>query len=145
MGSSRPAPRTLALSASAVSILFVALVAATPRSPFQPLLPADAQPSGPLRWLAGVVGLDRLGAGALATVGILAVAFAAIAFLLVLRAAWRGEVSVREPGAVIVPVELPDLARVDRLLHPSDRLVVRRLRDLGRRPRLTGWGGASSW
>lgn len=85
----------MALSASAASILFVALVAATPGSPFQPLLPADAQPSGPLRWLAGVVGLDRLGAGALATVGILAVAFAAIAFLLVLRAAWRAEVSVR--------------------------------------------------
>jgi alpha-1,6-mannosyltransferase len=85
----------MALSASAASILFVALVAATPGSPFQPLLPADAQPSGRLRWFAGVVGLDRLGPGALATVGIVAVAFAAIAFLLVLRAAWRGEVSVR--------------------------------------------------
>jgi hypothetical protein len=41
------------------------------------------------------VGLDRLGAGALATIGILAVASAAITFLLVLRAAWRREISLR--------------------------------------------------
>lgn len=95
MGSSRPASRSVALSASAASILFVALVAATPGSPFQPVLPTDAQPSGPLRFLAGIVGLDGLSAGALATVGIVAVAFAAIAFLLLLRFAWRGEISVR--------------------------------------------------
>jgi alpha-1,6-mannosyltransferase len=95
MGSLRSASRSVALYASAVSMLFVALVAATPGSPFQPVLSPDAQPSGPLRWLAGVVGLDRLGAGALATIGILAVASAAIAFLLVLRAAWRGEISLR--------------------------------------------------
>jgi len=95
MGSSRPASRSVALSASAASVLFVALVAATPGSPFQPVLPPDAEPTGPLRWLAGVVGLDGLGAGALATIGIVAVAFAAISFLLVLRAAWRAEISVR--------------------------------------------------
>jgi hypothetical protein len=95
MGSSRPSSRSAALWGSAVSMLFVALVAATPGSPFQPVLPVDAQPSGPLRWLAGVVGLDRLGAGALAMIGIFSVASAAIGFLLVLRAAWRGEISIR--------------------------------------------------
>ena len=95
MGSFCSVSRSVALWASAVSMLFVALVAATPGSPFQPVLPPDAEPSGPLRWLAGVVGLDRLGTGALATIGILAVASAAVAFLLVLRATWRGEIPLR--------------------------------------------------
>jgi len=86
---------TVAISLSVASVLLVAVVAATPGSPFSPLLPSAARPSGPFRWLAGLVGLDGLHGNALAAVGVVSVAFAAVAFLLVLREAWRGTVAVR--------------------------------------------------
>ena len=94
----RSASRTLAVALSALSVALVATVAATPGSPFVPILPSGAQPSGPFRWLSGLVGLDHVHGNALAAVGVVAVAFAAVAFLLVLREAWRGTIS---PGFVI--------------------------------------------
>jgi len=89
------ASRTLALVASVGSVLFVATVAATPGSPFQPVLPAAAQPSGPFRALAEALGLGSLSPGTLAAVGVVAVASAAAAFVLVIREAWYGRLSVR--------------------------------------------------
>ena len=94
ISSSRRVPR-LAVAGSVASVLFVATVAATPGSPLQPLLPASAQPWGPFRWLSGLVGLDEVHGNALAAVGVLAVALAAVAFVFVLREAWRGTVSAR--------------------------------------------------
>ncbi len=88
-------PGGLAAVGSAAGVLFVALVAATPGSPFQPVLPAGAQPSGPFRRLAGVVGLDRVHGEALAAVGVVAVVVAAVTFALVFREAWRGNLSLR--------------------------------------------------
>jgi len=76
-----------------LSFLLVALVAATPGSPFTPVLASE--PAGPFRRLAELVGLDAVHGNALAGVGIVAVTFAAAGFLLVLREAWRGEVSPR--------------------------------------------------
>jgi alpha-1,6-mannosyltransferase len=93
------ASRNAAIAGSVVSVIFVALVAATPGSPFLPVQPAGAQPSGPLRSLAGLVGLDSLHGNALAAAGVVSVAMAAVAFLFVLREAWRGTISLR---AVIV-------------------------------------------
>lgn len=90
--------RTTALGASVASFLFVALVAATPDSPFTPILPEAGRARGPFRWLAELVGLDALHGSALAAVGVVAVACAAGAFLLVLRECWRGTIS---PGTVI--------------------------------------------
>lgn len=90
-----PARRRIALGASIASVLLVALVAATPGSPFSPVLPPGSEPSGPLRWLAETIGLDRVHGSALAAVGVVAVALAALAFLLVLREAWRGAIPVR--------------------------------------------------
>ncbi len=87
--------RTVALGASIGSALLVALVAATPGSPFTPVLPAAARPAGPFRWLAERVGLDALGPSALAAVGVVAVVLAAAAFALVLREAWRGSLPTR--------------------------------------------------
>jgi hypothetical protein len=78
---------------SIASFAFVALVAATPGSPFTPVLPAPS--SGPVRWLAELVGLDQLHGSALATVGLVTVVFAAGAFLLVLFGCWRGEIAPR--------------------------------------------------
>ncbi|MGH2660154.1 MAG: glycosyltransferase 87 family protein, partial [Actinomycetota bacterium] len=73
--------------------MLVATVGATPGSPFQPVLPAAAQPWGPFRWLAGLMALDALGDGALVAVAVFAMAFAAVAFVFVLREAWRGTIS----------------------------------------------------
>ena len=89
------ASRNAAIAGSVVSVIFVALVAATPGSPFLPKQPAGSHPSGPLRSLAGLVGLDSLHGSGLATAGVVAVVLAAIAFLFVLREAWRGTISLR--------------------------------------------------
>lgn len=91
-GIDRTAPR-IALAASVASFVVVALVAATPGSPFTPLLPS--QPGGPFRWVAELTGLDRLHGSALAAVGVVAVSFAAVAFLLVVRECRRGTISPR--------------------------------------------------
>ncbi len=86
-----------ALGASIVSMALVALIAATPGSPFTPVL--HAPPSGPIRWVAGLLGLDAVHGSALAVVGVVAVVLAAGGFLLVLRACWWGEIA---PRTVIV-------------------------------------------
>jgi len=96
--SSVPRSRAFALGASVASFLFVAIVAATPGSPFTPILPAAGRAGGPFRWLAELVGLDAVHGSALAVVGIVAVAFAAVSFLLVLRECWRGSIA---PGTVL--------------------------------------------
>ena len=83
-----------ALVASVASFMIVALVAATPDSPFTPVLPTPS--SGPLRWVAEVIGLGSLHGSALAAVGVLAVALAAGAFVLVLLGCWRGEIAPRK-------------------------------------------------
>jgi len=88
-----PRSRSVALAGSIVSVVLVATVGATPGSPFQPVLPAAAQPWGPFRWLAGLMAIDALGDGALVAVAVFAMVFAAVAFVFVLREAWRGTIS----------------------------------------------------
>ena len=87
--------QTVALASSVASFLFVATVAATPGSPFVPVLPDAARSAGPFRWLAELVGLDAVHGSALAAVGVVAAASAAAAFLLLLRETLRGTVRVR--------------------------------------------------
>ena len=91
-GGDRTAPR-VALGASVASFVIMALVAATPGSPFTPLLPSE--PGGPFRWLAELVGLDGMHGSALAAMGVVAVSFAAVAFVLVIRECRRGTISAR--------------------------------------------------
>ena len=83
----------VALALSVASFVLVATVAATPVSPFTPVLPA--WPSGPFRWLSDLVGMDGLGGNARVAVGVVAVAFAAVAFVLVLLECRRGSISPR--------------------------------------------------
>lgn len=87
--------RLLALGASVLSFLFVATVAATPGSPFTPVLPAGAESSGPFRWLAELAGLDGVHGSALVAIGVVAVASAAAAFAFVLWRSWKGEIPPR--------------------------------------------------
>ena len=75
------------------------VVAATPRSPFSAILPDNYEPTGPFRWLADLVLLDRLNNTGLMIVGLLATAASAVGFLWVLREAWNGRVTMR---AVVV-------------------------------------------
>jgi len=49
-----------AVWASAITMLFVALVAATPRSPFHSVLPREFEPGGPFRVVSDLLGLQHL-------------------------------------------------------------------------------------
>lgn len=96
---SRPLPLARstrrAVAASVGSMLFVALVSATPDSPFYPVFPPGYEPSGPLRWISDFIGLNQLTPMALIVVGLLATTSAAVGFLLILREAWNGRLSLR--------------------------------------------------
>lgn len=76
-------------------MLFVAIVSATPRSPFFAALPGDYEPGGPFRLLADLLGLQYLNDPALMFVGLTATLSAAVTFILVLREAWHGRISMR--------------------------------------------------
>ncbi len=93
----RPLTRggAIAVGASAASFVIVATVGAAQGSPFTPILPPGAEAGGPFRALAELAGLDGLSGSALATVGVIAVAFAGVSFLLVLRECWRGSIPPR--------------------------------------------------
>lgn len=75
--------------------LVCAFVAAAPGSPFQPVLPAGAEPNGPLTALATAAGLDRLTGSWLIAAGVLAAGLAVAGFLVLLRETWRGTVRLR--------------------------------------------------
>ena len=96
-GRSEPlAPSALrAVLASTFGVLLVAIVSATPRSPYYPVLPDGVEAQGPLRWIADAVGLQHLSDSGLMLVGLIAVAFAAFGFLMILREAWNRRISMR--------------------------------------------------
>ena len=83
-----------AVAAALVGFLAEAVVAAVPGSPLQPILAPGAEPGGPFVWIAEAVGLDRLGS-ALPIVSVLGVVAGTAGFLVLLRAAWRGEITMR--------------------------------------------------
>ena len=84
-----------AVIASVVTFSAVALIAATPRSPFHPVLP-ESHGSGPVGVLARLLFLDHLPHGVLVVIGFFAMISAGIAFLLVLWAAERGDIPTRQ-------------------------------------------------
>ena len=58
-----------AVVASTLGVFLVAIVSATPRSPYYPLLPDGVEAQGPLRWIADLLGLQRLDDAGLMLVG----------------------------------------------------------------------------
>src|SRR5436309_688612 len=80
----------------------MAIVATTPGSPYQPLLTPRGQPHGILRDFAVGLHLDRLQGDPLLAIGVMATVVATAAFLLLLREAFRGTVSVRAVAVVVV-------------------------------------------
>jgi hypothetical protein len=83
-----------AVTASIATFTFVALIAATPGSPYHPVLP-ETQGNGPIGFLSQLLFLDELPHGVLIVVGFMAMIAAGVAFLLVLWAAERGAISTR--------------------------------------------------
>jgi alpha-1,6-mannosyltransferase len=84
-----------AVAASIIGMVFVAIVSATPNSPFYPVLPTGMEAANPLRWLSSVLGLGHLDITALMFVGLLATISAAVGFVLLIREAWAGRIPVR--------------------------------------------------
>lgn len=95
--------------------LVCAFVAAAPGSPFQPVLPAGAEPSGPLTALATAAGLDRLTGSWLVAAGVLAAALAVAGFLVLLRETWRGTVRLRTVAVLAVIANVVVVALVPLL------------------------------
>ena len=97
--SSRPLPlvpsAARAVVASVLGMLLVAIVSATPHSPYYPVLPAGVQAQGPLRWIADAIGLQHLGESGLMLAGLVAVVAAAAGFVLIVREAWNLRISMR--------------------------------------------------
>jgi Glycosyltransferase family 87 len=83
-----------AIAASIGTFSAVALIAATPESPYHPVLP-ETQGNGPIGLLAQLLFLDELPHGFLIAIGFAAMIAAGVAFLLVLWSAERGDVSTR--------------------------------------------------
>lgn len=102
----------LAVALAIGGALACASFAAAPDSPFQPVLPAGAVPSGPLTAFATAVGLDRLAGSWLIAAGVASMGFAVAGFLVLLRATLRGVVSLR---AVIVLAVLANVVIVTML------------------------------
>jgi hypothetical protein len=98
-GSTAVGSRALVLAAA--GIVLMAIVAAAPGSPYQPPLPAGGEPHGILRDIAVALHFDRLQGDPLLAIGVAAAVLATAAFLLLLREAFRGNVSV---GAVAILV-----------------------------------------
>jgi alpha-1,6-mannosyltransferase len=90
---SKSTARIVALAAA--GLLLFAVFAAAPGSPFQPLLPEGAGPSGPLTWLAKLIRFDRLQGNWLVMIGVVVSVFAVAAFFLLVREAFHGRVSLR--------------------------------------------------
>ena len=83
-----------AVAAAVAGFLVEAVVAAVPGSPLQPVLAPGADPGGPFVWVAETLRLDGLG-DALPVASVLGVAAGMAGFLVLLRAAWRGDLSLR--------------------------------------------------
>jgi alpha-1,6-mannosyltransferase len=101
-GHARAAMGPRALLLAGLGILFMAIVAATPGSPYQPPLPPGGQPHGILRDAAVALHLDRLQGDPLLAIGVMAALLATTAFLLLLREAFRGRVSVGAVALLVV-------------------------------------------
>ena len=94
MESSRGRAAWPAVAVAVVGFLAEVVVAAVPGSPLQPVLAPGAEPGGPFVWIAETIGLDRLG-NALPVASVLGVAAGMAGFVVLLRAAWRGDLSLR--------------------------------------------------
>jgi hypothetical protein len=91
---------TRAVALSVASVLAFATFSAIPRSPFQPIGPFN--PGGPFVWFANLIHAGSMSNNLLVATGVPVTIFAVCAFLLLLREAWRGNVSLRTVLVLVV-------------------------------------------
>jgi len=90
------------LAFAAVGLFAMAVIGATPRSPYQPTLTPNGRPKGPLRDLATWLHLDLVHGDPQLAIGVLVALVATAGFLLLLREAFRGTVTVGAIAALVV-------------------------------------------
>jgi alpha-1,6-mannosyltransferase len=91
-----------ALVAAGAGLFVMSVMAAAPGSPYQPLLTRHGQPRGPLHDLAVALGAGDLHGNVLVAVSVTITLLALGGFLLLLRAAWRGQVSVAWVAGLVI-------------------------------------------
>jgi hypothetical protein len=87
---------------AAVGLFAMAVVGAAPGSPYQPLLTAGGRPHGVLTDLAVTIGLGKIPGDPILAVGAIASAAAVVAFLYLLREAFRGRVGLGPVVAIVL-------------------------------------------
>jgi hypothetical protein len=103
---------TAATVAAAGSVLLVAAVAGMPRSSLVPVLPPGAGALAPFRWAGAVLGGNAFSPNGRVALATTSLAVAGTVFLLALRAAWQGSLSLRRAVFVaaafhVIAVSMP--------------------------------------
>src|SRR5438309_7467326 len=96
----------------------MAIAASTPGSPYQPLLTPRGQPHGILRDVAVGLHLDRLQGDPLLAIGVVGALVGTVGFLLLVREAFRGTVSV--PAVLLLVVAAHAVLLLGPLLFSRD-------------------------
>jgi alpha-1,6-mannosyltransferase len=94
------------VAAAAVTLGAMAVVAAAPGSPYQPLLTPNGQPRGPLTAAADAIGLDAVAGNLQLALGVAVTVAAVAAFLALLRETFRGKVSVATVTGLVIAAHL---------------------------------------
>ncbi len=99
-GTSSAAVRSLAFAAAGLFVM--AVVGATPRSPYQPTLTPNGRPRGPLRDLATALHLDVVHGDPQLAIGVVVAVIATVGFLLLLREAFRGTIGLAAAAVLVI-------------------------------------------
>jgi alpha-1,6-mannosyltransferase len=95
-----------ALALAAAGIVAMSIVAAGRGSPYQPILTPDGRSHGWVRDVARAIGLERLHGDWLVFVSVLVSLVAVAGFLVLLREAFRGTVSIRSVALLVIAAHL---------------------------------------
>jgi hypothetical protein len=115
-GASSTSARSLAFAAA--GLVAMAVVGASPGSPYQPTLTPKGRPRGPLRDLATALHLDVIHGDPQLAIGVVVALLATAGFLLLLREAFRGSVGVIAAGVLVVGAHV--LLLFEPLLFSND-------------------------
>jgi len=115
-GTSSAAVRSLAFAAAGLFVM--AVVGATPRSPYQPTLTPNGRPRGPLRQLATALHLDVVHGDPQLAIGVVVALLATAGFLVLLREAFRG--TIRLAAAAVLVIGAHALLLFEPLLFSND-------------------------
>jgi hypothetical protein len=108
----------LPVAAALGGFAVLATVAAVPGSPFQPAQPPGSPASGPFTSLALAIGLDHVQGDLLVGIGMLGAVAALLGFGWLVRAAWRGQLTLR--SGVLLAIVLHAAALTLPLLFSRD-------------------------